>query len=201
MVDKPRGYFEKVLAADCETSGMSYNHLDPSTGFQSVSWGLIVADAQTFKPIEKLYVEIKWDGKSEWKEDAEKVHGLTREHLEQNGLTKEEAAVAIGNLIYKHWPPNSDFSFQRNVRMLGHNVRSFDYYFMKQLLEPFGIMFSTGNRFIDTSSIAFAALNCYNSDDAFDLVGVKRDTHNALADAQASLDVVRAVRTLYNSFI
>ncbi|MEM4258052.1 MAG: exonuclease domain-containing protein [Candidatus Thermoplasmatota archaeon] len=201
MVDKPRGYFDKVLAKDCETSGMNYNTVDPSIGFQSISWGLIVADAETFTPIEKLYVEIKWDGKSQWSDEAEKIHGLSRDHLEKNGLTKEEAAAEIGNLIYRHWNPKSDFSYQRNVRCLGHNVATFDIWFMRNLLEPFGIMFPTGNRFIDTSSIAFATFGCFNSDDAFDLIGIKRNKHNALADAQASLDFVKTVRKLCNSFL
>ena len=49
--NKPRGYFEKILAMDCETSGLNFNAVDPSDGFQSVSWGFAVADAQTLKPI------------------------------------------------------------------------------------------------------------------------------------------------------
>lgn len=195
----PKGYFDKILAMDCETSGLNFNTTDPSIGFQSVSWGLIVADAATFKPIEELYIEIQWDGKSSWVKEAEDVHGLSKEYLSKNGVTREEAAVSIGNLIYKHWNPTSDLSHQRNVRCLGHNVATFDIWFMRELLNPFEIMFPTGNRFIDTSSISFATFGCYTSDEAFDLIGFKRDKHNALEDARAALELVRVVRLISQS--
>lgn len=197
----PKGYFDKILAMDCETSGLNFNSIDPSEGFQSVSWGLIVADANTFKPIEELYLEIKWDGLSTWNKQAEDIHGLSREYLDKNGMTKEEAAVTIGNFIHKYWNPSNEFSYQRNVRCLGHNVATFDICFMRSLLSPFGIMFPTGNRFIDTSSIAFSTLGCYTSDEAFELIGVERKLHNALEDAAAALKLVKTVRTLYNGMI
>ena len=197
----PKGYFDKILAMDCETSGLNFNSVDPSVGFQSISWGLIVADAATFKPLDKLYVEIKWDGKSGWTKEAEKIHGLSREYLDKNGMTREEAAGAIGNFVYKHWNPSNDFSYQRNVRCLGHNVATFDIWFMRELLEPFQIMFPTGNRFIDTSSIGFATFGCFTSDEAFELIGVQRKEHNALEDAAAALKLVQTVRTLYNGMI
>ena len=59
---KPRGYFEKILAMDCETTGLAVNRDDPSYDqekgieYQSVSWGFIVANAQTLEPIEKIYI-------------------------------------------------------------------------------------------------------------------------------------------------
>jgi len=83
--NEPRGYFEKLLAMDCETTGLKYNADDPSGGYQAVSWGLIVANALTLKPIEEMYIEIKWNGMSTWSQEAEQVHGLTKEHLNKNG--------------------------------------------------------------------------------------------------------------------
>ena len=84
---KPRGYFEKLLAMDCETTGLAINKDDPSYNpdtkeeYQAVSWGLVVADAATLKPIEKMYIEIQWNGTSVWDNRAQKIHGLSREHL------------------------------------------------------------------------------------------------------------------------
>ena len=103
--DKPRGYFERILAVDCETTGLAVNRDDPSfdpetgTEYQAISWGLVVADAQTLKPIEKMYLEVQWNGESKWDDRAQKIHGLSKEHLAANGFTEEEAVEAIGTLI------------------------------------------------------------------------------------------------------
>ena len=123
---KPRGYYEKILVIDCETTGLAVNQddpsFDPSSGkeYQAISWGLIVADANTLTSIEKMYIEIQWNGEAVWDARAEKIHGLSKEHLKKNGFTETEAVEAIGTLIMKHWGPTV------SIRTLGHNVHSFD---------------------------------------------------------------------------
>lgn len=199
---KARGYFEKILVVDCETSGMAFNVDDPSynpaTGevFQSVSWGLIVANAQTLKPVEELYVEIKWDGESKWEARAQQVHGLTLEHLEANGLSTEDAVVEIAGLILRHWGPDTP------VCLAGHNVATFDMLFLKRLLRSQGIEVRFGNRHVDTNSIGFGVYTTYNSDDLFEQVGcVKRGDHNALEDARNVLRTLQVTRGLFNECI
>jgi oligoribonuclease (3'-5' exoribonuclease) len=204
-MDLPRGYFGKVLALDCETSGINYNAfgIDVATGYQSVSWGFVVADGSTLKPIDELYIEIKYDGVSKWDAGAEKIHGLSQEYLAANGMTNEEAVEEIVNFVVKHWNPDADTSSERNVRCLGQNVATFDIWFLIKLFEDAGAtelrndIFRTGNRFIDTSSIGYV-MGCYNSDDLFDMVGVHRGDHNALEDAHASLTAVRTAKKMYN---
>ena len=201
MSSKPRGYFEKILVMDAETSGLAFNSVDPSMDprpgdvYQSVSWGLVVADARTLKPIDKLYVEIKWDGKSAWSDKAQAVHGLTKEYLAEHGLTAEEAACEIASFILDH------FSADSMVPVAGHNAGTFDIFFMRRLLNEFEIMFKTGNRFIDTNTIGFTVFGTFNSDDLFDLIGVKRTEHNALEDAMASLRVLHKTRQLANTIL
>jgi DNA polymerase III alpha subunit (gram-positive type) len=191
-----RGYFSKVLSMDCETSGVNVNSDDPSIGYQAVSWGLVVADADTLKVIDKLYVEIKWNGEAKWNKKAEAIHGLTIEYLDKNGLTEEEAVTEIANFVYKYWDPKSEYSSQRSIRCIGHNVATFDIWFMRQLFRKFELEFNTGARFIDTSTLGWAVFGCFNSDDAFELIGVKRESHNALEDAEASLALVKTTRMM-----
>jgi len=192
---KPRGYFEKFIAIDCETSGLKYNSDDPSDGFQSVSWGVIVADAKTLKPIEELYVEIKWNGESEWAMGAQKIHGLSKEHLEENGMTEEEAVVAIGSLITKHFGTNS-------LCLLGHNVATFDLWFLKRLFRKFGIELKFGNRHVDTSSIGFVNWEVFTSDALFEEVGYDaRGAHNSLDDARMALEAARRTRVLFKTLL
>ena len=193
---KPRGYFEKLLAIDCETSGLKYNSDDPSEDFQSVSWGIIVADAKTLKPIEELYVEIKWDGESLWSMGAQKIHGLSKEYLEENGMTDEEAVVAIGSLIAKH------FGTDNALCCLGHNVATFDVPFLKRLFRKHGIELKFGNRHVDTSSIGFVNWGVFTSDALFEEVGYEaRGDHNALDDARMALEAARRTRVIFQSVL
>ncbi len=194
----PRGYFEKILALDSETTGLAYNSDDPSydpvTGktYQSVAWGFIVADAETLKSIEELYVEIQWDGESEWNTKAEAIHGLSREHLKKNGLTAEQAVEVIGDLIIRHWGPTN------SIRTLGHNVVTFDLWFLKRLFRKFDIELKFGNRHVDTSSIGFVNWKTFNSDDLFDVIGMPtRGEHNALDDARFALEAARRTRVIF----
>lgn len=201
MADKkPRGYIEKFLILDCETSGFAYNEDDPSYDsqaqeeYQAVSWGFIVASAITLKPIEELYVEVKWNGEAKWSKEAERIHGLSLSHLEKNGVTSEEAALMIGKLVIKHWGPDSP------VHLCGHNVMTFDRWFFKRQLHRHGLTkIRIANKSIDTNAIGFAAWNTHNSDDLFEAVGLPpRDPsqHNSLEDARACLQVLQTTRSV-----
>lgn len=206
--DKPRGYFEYLLAMDCETTGLCVNSSNPITDgqiiHQPLSWGLIVANAKTLKPIEELYVEIKWNqnsvsqaNKDPWfGKEAEKIHGLTREYLDKNGIDEEEAVLQIGEMILKHWGP------EVSIRTLGHNVHTFDMPFFRDMFQRYGINLKFGNRHFDTNSIGFATVGSFNSDDLFDTVcAVERKQHNALEDARLALESTRIVRLLWNDCV
>lgn len=196
----PPGYMEKILVVDCETSGMAFNSDDPSidavTGqtYQSVSWGLIVADAMTLQPVEKLYVEIKWNGVSKWESKAQAVHGLTLDYLEVNGMSEEDAVVAIASLILKYWGPTGA------VSLGGHNVGTFDLPFLRRLLRSQGIDINFAHRHVDSSSVGFVTFGTFTSDELFEAVGIQsRGKHNALDDAEHSLTAMRTVKQLFNA--
>lgn len=205
MDNKPKGYFANVLAIDVETTGLAYGSKngDPSYDrandktYQIVSIGLIVANADTLDVVEELYLEIKWDGTSEWNDAAERVHGLSKQHLETHGVTSEEAVLAIGNLILKYWGPDTP------ICLLGHNVATFDLFFLKRLMSSHGIDLRFGNRHVDTNSIGFATMQSYTSDEMFEYFGFIRDpnNHNALDDARFALASTKLVRDLWTSCV
>jgi hypothetical protein len=199
---KPRGYIEKLLVVDCETTGIAYGTDDPShnplTGetYQSISWGLIVADAFTLQPIERLYVEIKWNGESIWDKRAQAIHGLTPAYLEASGMTEEEAVVEIASLILKYWGPDSP------VHVGGHNAATFDLFFLRRLLRTQGLEIRFGNKCIDSNTAGFVTFGTHNSDDLFAMVGCdERDAqkHNALEDAENTLTALRTIKQLFNA--
>ena len=199
MSSSPKGFITRLLVLDCETTGLAYNSDDPSydskTGqyYQAVSWGLIVVDATTLNTIEELYLEVRWDRKSVWNGKAEQIHGLSKKYLEENGLDRSEAVEAMGNLIINHWGPSSP------IHILGHNP-DFDLAFFKRDMRSEGIELRFGNKKVDTNSIGFTVFGTHNSDDLFELIGVKRDPskHNSLEDARCSLEVVKRTRALAN---
>ena len=198
---KERGYFEKCLAIDCETSGLffSKDSDDPSTNlktgetYQAVSWGLIVADANTLRPIEKLYVEIKWNGTSLWEPKAEAVHGLSKQYLEENGVSEEEAVITIASFILKHFGP------ENALHPLGHNVQ-FDIRFLRQLMRKFGVELKFGNRILDSYSIGAVTFGTYNSDHLFNACGLpERKLHNALEDIEYTLESCRRIKMIFKA--
>jgi len=202
--DKPRGYFEHLLAIDGETTGVNFGSDNAYEGHQLVSLGLIVVRADNLKPVEDLYVEIKWNEQSKARraEDpkfgkaAEEVHGLTYEYLEQNGMTEEEAVTAIVNLIIKYWGPTV------SIRTLGHNVHLFDMPFLRDLCRRIGINLSFGNRHYDTNSAGFLTFGTFNSDDLFEAVGCEtRGQHNALDDIYMALKAAQMIRAIFDKAI
>lgn len=201
---KPMGYFDYLLAIDCETTGISFNSDDPSVGHQAVSWGIIVADAHTLKPIEELYVEIKWNDElkrkraedPEFGKQAERIHGLTLSYLDENGLDEEEAVLKIGELILKYWGP------EVSIRTLGHNVHLFDLAFLKAMFRRHGIELRFGCRHMDSNSLGFGTVGSFRSDDLFTSLGLnERRLHNSLDDARMALESFRRVRVLWNNCV
>ncbi len=193
---KPRGFITKLLAIDVETTGLAFNMDDPSyntnTGetFQAISYGIIIVDAINLVPIEELYIEVQWDGISTWSPQAEKVHGLSKQYLKENGVSVADAVEQIANLLISHWGPTLP------VHLLGHNP-AFDLAFLKRALRSEGLEIKFGNKLIDTNSIGFAVYDTHNSDDLFEMVGMKkRSDHNALDDARSALTVVKTTRLI-----
>ncbi len=202
--DKITGSFTKLLAMDAETTGLNFDTDDPSIGHQPVSWGFIVADALTLHPIEEIYIEIKWNETSKMarKADptfgvsAEKIHGLTFPHLEEHGVTEEEAVVQIANLIIKHFGPTA------LVKTLGHNVTMFDLPFLRAQLRRHNIDIPFSSRHYDSNSVGFITTGAYTSDSLFSTMGFDtRSSHNALDDTRLALESCRRIRVLWNSLV
>jgi DNA polymerase III epsilon subunit-like protein len=182
---------KNILILDTETSGSSFgSYEDTFKQYQAVSFGAIVADNLTFQPIAKLYFTVKFDGtKYEWSESAEKVHGLSREQLEAEGLDDEEAAATLAEFILTHFGTGK-------VMFAGHNPY-FDIEAMRQLLEKHGVMPDLYHVVIDTSGTSFVAIGKYRSNDVFEIFcGERRDKHNALSDAELTLTVLQSIKAL-----
>jgi hypothetical protein len=194
---KGKSYFNRLLVADGETTGLCFGGVDPSHNeidrYQLVSLGLIVVDADTLLPLEKLYVELKWDGKSVWSDGAQRVHGLSKEYLEANGVSSQEAVELVADLILRHWGTLGP------INICGNNPW-FDKCFIVDMFANEGIVLKTAARLVDTNSIGFAVFGTYDSDELFSLItdGDRPVKHNALHDAEMALQVLSTVRQLSN---
>lgn len=201
MSSKPKAYFNKLLVVDCETSGFlrsdnPAHNKETGERYQAVSWGIIVADADKLTPIKELYLEVKWDGKSNWDMGAQKVHKLSKEYLNEHGVTTTEAVEEIAGLILEQFGPGTV------VTIAGHNPW-FDLCFLRDLLRSEGLEIKFSSRLIDTNSVGFAVFSTYSSNELFEIVSPnqRNEKHNALEDAQNALKVLRLTRQLTNDLI
>jgi DNA polymerase III epsilon subunit-like protein len=173
------------LAIDFETSGYSLPHY--AERHQALSFGAIIFNLQTLEPVETIYAEIKHDPRFEWSADAERVHGLTREHLEQNGMTLEEAGVQLFNLIHRYCGSSK-------IYLLGHRVQ-FDRAFLEQLARELRIEPEFEPLVIDTSAFGLILLEEPRSEQLFQLCGnVERELHNSLEDILFTLNSLRRMK-------
>jgi len=184
---------DKLVAIDVETTGFSKGD-DITANHQIVSIGLVISD-RNFKAIDKFYCEIKWNGTSHWTQQAEKIHGLSKEHLEEHGLSEEDAVYAIAEFLLGHYDPDEYIFF------LGHNPRNFDVPFFTKLTNKYDVYFKVGHRTVDSFSVGFAFLGANDSVELFDYFYPKRGLHNALEDAEMALGVCRKIRKIMDSII
>jgi len=182
-----------ILCIDWETSGTEFSSFeDTFKKFQGISFGAIIADASTFEPIETLYREIIFDSsKYNWTIEAEKIHGISREHLSKFGITQEDAAIDLASLVLKYFGTEK-------VMVAGHNVE-FDIHCTRQLLEQFNVMFRVFHVKLDTASTGFATLGEYKSNIVFDVLGDEKriGAHNALQDALITLSVLKNIKQIF----
>ncbi len=189
---------KKILFLDVETSGYSaLNLLDRSNNYeyQIVSIGLVVTKPGSWKEIDRHYVEIKWNGSSAWDPGAEKIHKLSKDHLEEYGLIESDAVAEISNFILKHFNPD------HQIMVGGHNVSTFDRHFLVSLFNKYGMQIRLSGRAIDTFSVGMTLLNCENSDQLFELIGVTRGEHNALEDTRLALKAIRLTSKLFSESV
>lgn len=195
-IDKPKKDLNRLplfgLGIDFETSGYSLPNY--SDRHQGISFGAIIFDMKTLEQIESLYVEIKFDNKYIWDNGAEKIHGLSRDHLSNNGISQEEAAFALVGLINKYMG-NGD------VVLLGQRV-NFDKAFTIQLLDSAGLELKFNPTTIDSCSIATVFLELTYSEDIFAMCGMPpRGKHNALEDITYTLSSIRKMKEYFISGI
>lgn len=197
---------DHALCIDWETSGAVFGG-DSSKEYQGVAFGAVVFNTKTFEVIETLYRMVKFDAaKFKWSDEAEKIHGLSREHLAEHGVTQEDAAMDLLDLILKYWGPTN------KVMFLGHNPE-FDRRFTNQLTMSVNIEFSvekTANEvdghiqlhhvMLDTSAAGFITMGLFKSDLLFEAVGLEeRGEHNALTDALYTVETCKRIRLLVDT--
>lgn len=190
------------LCIDWETSGATWGG-DSSKDYQGISFGAVVFKTDTFEVVETLYREIEFNGdKYKWSDEAAAIHGLSQEYLTKNGVSQEDAAQDLLELILKYFGTGK-------VMFLGHNTE-FDRRFTNQLTKSVGIEFSVEHSgepcdgrievhhvVLDTSSTGFITLGLFKSDLLFDAVGLEeRGEHNALTDALYTVETCARIRLL-----
>jgi len=159
-----------------------------------VSLGMIVVGAD-WRPREKFYTEIQWNGTSDWDPGAQRVHGLSKEHLEAEGVPEETAFLQICEFIATH------FDISKPITLGGHNVSTFDRHFLLQLFNKYDAAIQLGGRAVDTYTLGKVLFGCENSNELFEMLGISRGDHNALEDAELALKAVRMSHQLFTKYV
>lgn len=180
------------ILIDFETSGSDVTNKNHGI-YQGISFGALMVDMKDFSVVDSIYREIKFNGdKYQWSKDAEAVHGFTKEYLEQNGVSQEDALADLMEWIIK-W-----IYVPEKLFVMGHNV-PFDQIFIRQLFDVGGIGINFHHIHIDTSPMAYFLVQEYRSDVVFDLfAGTERDTHNALDDCWACFNTLKAMKRIFD---
>lgn len=190
-----------ILAIDCETSGLVSGKKsrrpsvspDGTEEYQAIAWGVVVAELETYDPVEVMSKKIKLIPGMQWSAQAEKIHGISKEQLELDGVEEEDFIVELCELVMKYWGTTTP------VIVLGHNV-AFDLDFLQAALARHGVAIHFSNRIIDSNSIAMGLQSLASSDQMFEFFQLpKRTTHDPLDDILMTLIAVQGFKTIYQN--
>lgn len=184
---------DKILVISCETTGFgnNYNITKTNAGhYQPIAWGMAVID-NNYNVIDKIYVEIKWDTRALWDKGAERVHKLTIEHLQENGLYELQAVEEIGSFIFEHFHVEP-------IPIMGYNTH-FAVAFLNEMFTKHGVQLKFNRKVYDLNTIGHTLVNCTKRNDIFEIFGIKQKSRNALSTTLNIIKCFKTIRTLWNT--
>jgi DNA polymerase III epsilon subunit-like protein len=184
-----------ILVMDWETSGAEFGMSaeEIAKKYQGISLGLIVADFETLEEVYSDYFLIKYDSQYTWTQKAEEIHGISREELEKNGVSREEAMERVLGAILEFWGP-------KGIIVFGAHNAAFDMAFLQeQILKPAGVTLEFHQAKLDTAVLGMMLFGNGRSDFVFELLAGcdGRGAHNSLDDARFCLKSMRTAKQLF----
>jgi len=174
-----------LLVLDYETTGLQIEEKK----HQPITCGAILVNPDTLEEIDRIYIECSLEPKSQWTKGAEDCHGLDYDYIMEQQSMADAATELFGFLI------KNGISSTSYIMLCGHNV-DFDARCLKVWMDHINVKLKITHRKLDTFPLGIALFNAHDSNELFAKVGVKRDAHNALEDAEAALEVVRKCRKI-----
>lgn len=187
MRESPTVYF----SVDVEASGP----VPPEYNLVSIGAVEVRFDGEQHVEGREFYVELKPSFPG-FRAASMAVHGITREHLEQNGTDAKEAMRQFAD-----WT-RSCLNRRDKPVFVGHNA-VFDWAYINYYFQHFGIENVYGYKAIDSKSLAMGVLKIswWDANKDFllkripNLVGLSEDesVHNALHDARFQARILIAL--------
>jgi hypothetical protein len=199
------------IVIDWETTGIRQHETPWRTyleGPQGIELGAIAVKLPEFEPLGEFSARIRFLGSRNgiayggpeheqltWSDEAQAVHGISVTELAK-ALTPVEAA---GNFLrFAHSVTGIADFHKHPVMICGHNPAS-DAYYLRQLLFLGGVerKIRFHARMLDSFTIGYMLLGTKSSTELFKHIsGVVRTTHNALQDAQLTLNAFRQLNSV-----
>ena len=182
---------DNIVAVAIETTGFNKDDLNKASGHQILSFGMVSANTVDYKAIKSTYYEVKWNGTSLWNTNLEPMHGFTREYLNNNGIDEETAAAVMADFFIETFE-------NKPVVLLGHNVSTFSYWFIKDLLHKYNMNLTLSSRIMDTFTLGKLLFNFDDSHKIFNVLQ-RNSKLNALEKADAYLQFMRIVKSQWEN--
>lgn len=186
----------KYLVITCDTTGLNKNDIfNPQVNgtnyYQPITFGLVVVD-ESFNSIDELYVEIKWDGKSIWENEAQKMHGKSIESLSANGIKEIEAVEEIGSFIFEHFGNG-------NINLVGCNT-VFSRNYLNAMFHRYDVQLKFSSKVHDLNTLGFVLFGANSRDEIFNALDIKKpSTPNALVTSRNITKCFKLIKQLWNT--
>ncbi len=168
---------------DIETSGFSEKDnaiCQISAIIVDEQWNVLGVFDSYVKPYNKIYTS-----------KAEKIHGLTKEFLQQNGNSINDTLILFFDFIREHRPNH----------YVGHKIRTFDNRFLIEAIKQLSITFAITYRdssFYDTFEMSWVHKKKIGSCSLANMCkhfGIEfEETHNSYKDCLATLELFKKLK-------
>lgn len=185
-----------ILCVDVETSGIAFNGRTPvydessKEQYAVIQLAAVLLHKTSLREVSSFSRFIRFNSKIfNWSISAQNVHGKSIPFLDKNGVEEKEAAYE-----FFQWLDSNDIDCFKPIFLMGHNVRSFDAFFLKDMFDRHSLRLQFAARTFDSAALCLLH-DVDDSTELFKKLGIVRgNNHDALEDVRATAEAFRRTK-------